>query len=208
MSDMRAKYAILGVCIVAIAGIFGAVNYSSTVSAYQISDIASTMSGHVTVAVTDEFGNIKSYQQTDNLVTLEGRDCAIDNLFAPTAGNICPLVAPGEIFTNVALGSNAAVVALADTRATITQVAIAAADSVLQNTVGPSEVITIVKAFTAVGGGPTVGTLEGGDTVAETALYGGGTGGITDNMLARKDLSSVTVTTGDTVTITWIVTVT
>jgi len=208
MSDMRAKYVILGVSIIALAGIIGAVNFSSTISAYQVSDVASTMMGHVTIAVQDEFGNIKSYQQTDNLVTTEGRDCAIENLFGTLAANTCPVSVQAGTYRNVALGSNPAVVALADTRATPVQVAIAVADTVTQATVGATEVVTITKAFTAVAViGPNAVALENGDTVAETALYDGAVGGVTDNMLARKDLSSVTVVTGDTVTITWIITV-
>ncbi len=209
MSDMRAKYAILGVSIVAMAGIIGAISFASAISTYQISDVASTMTGHVTVSVADEFGNIKSYEQTDNLVTLEGRDCAIENLFGTIgATNICPTSVQTGTYDKIALGSNPAIVALADTKATPVQVAIATATGKVQTTVGPSQPITMTHTFTAVAGAPSALILRGGDTVAETMLYDGGTGGATDNMLARKDLSSVTVTTGDTVTITWLVTVT
>ena len=46
--------------------------------------------GHLEATLTDSNGDIKAYRQTDNIVTTQGLNCAVEILFADAALNACP----------------------------------------------------------------------------------------------------------------------
>lgn len=71
-------------------------------------------SGHLEIIHTDKDGNILSYQQTDNAIVNQGRNCAANMLFGPLANTDCDDETPGVYnvigISNVTYtGTNAAV---------------------------------------------------------------------------------------------------
>jgi len=52
-------------------------------------------SGHLEIIHTDKDGNILSYQQTDNAIVNQGRNCAANMLFGPLANTACDAISPG-----------------------------------------------------------------------------------------------------------------
>jgi len=67
-------------------------------------DGASIM-GHMEIIHTDSEGNILSYQQTDNAIVNEGRNCVTVLLFGPLANTSCDDQSPG-IYTVVGIGNS------------------------------------------------------------------------------------------------------
>lgn len=201
MSDMRAKYVVLSSVAFAF-GIIGALMFApafSTVSATQLNDSIPWVIGHIEFTVVDADGNLKHYQQTDNVVTDKGLECAIRNLFgtSTTTGTAkCTSPNTAGTFNNIALGDDGTTALVGDTGLAGTEVARKVADT--QNWTVATEKLTLVLSCVA----DTDCGLIDGETVAETGLFDSETAGA-GNMLARQGLNSVTVTTGDTVTITW-----
>ena len=60
--------------------------------------------GHVTIRHFDSEGNIKSYQQMDNVVTFTGKNCAANLLFDNTLGSCA---AGGALFDDIAISITA-----------------------------------------------------------------------------------------------------
>ena len=109
MSDKRATY-VIGATFVAIAFVIGMVMavpmQSATVSSTPLGIL-----GHAVIVLKDTDGNIKSYVQSDNVVVLNGQDCAADAIFGINTGpnilgSLCDDGVPSE-FTNIHVGSNA-----------------------------------------------------------------------------------------------------
>ena len=209
MSDMRAKYALLGV-MVFIVGFVSAMYLTPSVSAMYLTPsltsteaIASTsfLLGHIEVTVFDANGNLKHYQQTDNIVTDSGNECALRNLF----GTVTITNGPAECsdpnttdtFRNIALGDSGVAATFAQDDIQGTQHGVTAADTIEWDV--PTQKITMELECII----PECGVVAD-DVVAETAIYDGLTGKTsTDNMLARQALNSITVSAGDTLNITW-----
>ena len=99
MSDMRASY-VAGTLIISLGLIFGLVTfaYTPTTSVELAAFSPFTVTGHISMIVSDEFGNIKAYIQTDNKVTDTFKDCILDENFG--AGSAC------GTFNRVAIGFN------------------------------------------------------------------------------------------------------
>ena len=193
MGNLGTNYLLVGIAIATVLGVFAITNTGITSVTTTSYETMPYLLGHVVMVQTDQDGNIISYQQTDNVVTDQGFVCAMEALFDPAG--VC--TTQTGFFTNVTLGSDPGEAGTGDTTGDFIDasfVASAVSDDVTQ--LGAN--VTITRLFT-VGDGSG---LEDGDTVAETALFDTSTEG---NMLARKDLSTTTVTTGDTITITWIV---
>lgn len=64
---------------------------------------AAGMIGHVTLTAYDEYGNIKAYRQTDNVITNQMDDCLTELAFTVSSGQTCSETA--GMFNRVALGS-------------------------------------------------------------------------------------------------------
>ncbi len=100
------------------AGIFaitmGAISLSDTSeSFFMVSTIPQSqenvgMLGHVEYTVRDASDNIKSYMQTDNIVTLEGKDCVSLAVF-DSADSIGTCLTPTNEFKYIAIGNFTAV---------------------------------------------------------------------------------------------------
>lgn len=199
MSDMRAKYILLGITIVAVIGMFSmaAIPASSTNA---ISTSMPMMMGHFTVIVSDADGNIKGYAQTDNQVTLEGTSCFMQRGFLSTSTS-CPTGSPAE-FNDIALGS--VDIAFAETTVTATWVS-TAAEVARQAATTNTEAGQLAQLDTVFIVAATAATsaLEEGETVELVALFNSGTanGG---QMLALFDLSTITgLVEDDTLEVNW-----
>lgn len=209
MSDMRAKYVLLGVTIVVTLGILT----SSMVPLVEspTTNMAQLL-GHVTLVVTDGDGNVKQYIQTDNVVTTEGTDCALIELFGSGTGTgeTCPFEGAIANFDTIALGDTKLTVSSATTRANwiagAGEVARAAATT---NEFTALNVIKLEKVFIVTAEGDT-NLLDAGQDVEVTALFDALSPNTKDegNMIAVFDLPAKV--TGlqllDELTITWEIT--
>jgi len=196
MGNMGTKYALVGIAMATILGVYAistttmAPTTFFTVATY---DNVPQLVGHVTLTVADSDGNVKSYQQTDNLVTDQGLECALDILF--DVGGCGSL---GD-FNHIRLADNGTANAVSDTDSD-TSFTVEVASSLVADTVSITGfVVTVEELFTV---GDDSGLIAD-DTVDRTALFDDVAGG---NMLAHADLSSTTVTAGDTITVTWTIT--
>ena len=205
MSDMRAKYALLGVTIVATLGILTASMVPAVTS--PTSNMGLLM-GHVSMVVTDGDGNIKHYFQSDNQVTKEGTDCAMLDIFQSTAGDTCPLGLGGPGFSVIALCDTAQTPASTydkgDWTTAACEVARAAATS---NTFTALNVVTLVKTFTVADDVGDSNILDDDESVRTTGLFDA-TGAGAGNLIAVFDLPATIsgLVDGDDLTITWAVT--
>ena len=201
MSDMRAKFALLSV-MVFIVGFVSATALAPSVTTAQVMDSTSFMVGHIEVQLTDAAGNVKHYQQTDNVVTDKGNECALRNLLGtlttinPPAGALCTTPSTTKIFEFIAFGDDATGALVGQTDLIGAQTGIKVADT-KQWDVGNEKAILKLQCII-----PAC-ILVAGDKVHETGIYDDVLGKGTGNMLARQGLNPITVSAGDTLNITW-----
>jgi len=177
------------------------------------SDAPSTMDGasimgHMEIIHTDSEGNILSYQQTDNAIVNQGRNCTMVLLFGAEANTACG----GEIigtYTVVGIGNGSALAvdtAIEVLNGEITDNNMARADGVV--TVSEQSVASI-HADTAVGRissvftwlGATTNTVSQAGLFNQTTISGDGT-------FAMKDFpSNVAMNTNDQLTVNWDITI-
>jgi len=63
------------------------------------------MLGHVEYTLLDEFGDIKAYMQNDNVVVQDGKDCAAQNIFTNSAGQVGQCLLGSAAFTYIGIGN-------------------------------------------------------------------------------------------------------
>jgi len=188
MSDMRAILALGTIIALASMLVVSQVmiaNNSANVVTYG-------MLGHITTIVQDADGNIKAYQQNDNIIVNEGVDCATDLAF-PTNFGDC-----SAVINQISINSQTSTVDDADTSIT----------GELQKETG---VITSSKSATVSVVGDAKFTLSKSFTIANTATVGstGLLSGIASTLFAGQALTSpIPVLPGDLVTINWDIIVT
>jgi hypothetical protein len=136
--------------------------------------------GNLEVVLLDENGTQKDYRKVNNLVVAVGKDVIASRL----VGNALP------VFSHMAVGSSA-------TSAATSQTALGGelGRVALDSTARSSNTITYTATF---GAGTGTGSL------AEAGVFNDGA---TGNMLCRTTFSTVTKASGDTIVITWNVTV-
>ncbi len=191
-------------------------NLSDGTFALQNSTPASTMEagsimGHMEIIHTDSEGNILSYQQTDNAIVNEGRNCVTVLLFGPLANTSCDDQSPG-IYTVVGIGNGTKPsvsglttqsdlgteiadnnMARADAVVTVSQVSASTADS-------DPAVARISAQFTWLGATT--------NTVSQAGLFNQTTTGATSGTFAMKDFpSDVAMNTNDQLTVNWDITI-
>jgi len=172
---------------------------------------AGSIMGHMEIIHTDSEGNILSYQQTDNAIVNEGRNCTAVLLFGPLANTSCDDQSPG-IYTVVGIGNGTKPsvsglttqsdlgteiadnnMARADAVVTVSQVSAATADS-------DPAVARISAQFTWLGGTT--------NTVNQAGLFNQTTTGPTSGTFALKDFpSDVAMNTNDQLTVNWDITI-
>jgi hypothetical protein len=186
-----------------LAGMTFAFSEETILSSSEISPMSerSFMTGHITLAVYDEFGNLKSYQQTDNNIVNEGESCIGEYLFG--AASNCTYT--GQDFDNVLLGtgspvgtaSRGTVSAMVTPALTGTAAAVAitqTSSNADPNNLDSKEIVTITKTFSP----------SATDTFTEVALSNDAGADI----LAYQALGDATINGGaDSLTVTWTITI-
>jgi hypothetical protein len=173
-----------------------------------------TLTGHLTLEARDADGNLKAYRESDNVITQTGENCALRLLFTQAAshtstGNTVCTGALTNPFTYIAVGSgttqeDGAQVALVteiaanglsrDQATTVTWTNSTGSEG----TPGQAAVLTLSKVF----------TVTGSSTVAEAGLFNDTSANQnTDGMFARKVFDAVSVQNGDSLTVTWTISV-
>jgi len=83
---------LLGTAIALGLGAFGISNSFGTNDTSTL-DSSSFMVGHLTLTAHDEYGNIKQYIQTDNVVVNTADNCISEKIFTLSSGNGCTVAA-------------------------------------------------------------------------------------------------------------------
>ena len=173
MSDKRATYAIGAVAatLALVLGLITAVP-ASTVATYSA---GMPMMGHAEIVLKDIDGNIKGYQQSDNVVVINGQDCAADLIFGSgTLAGICG--AGATFFTFIGVGSSTATATDVSTSLGVELGALTRTGAVI----GEADAI---GGNAAAGGTGAMKTIEGtfiltaSATVAEVGLFDADAGG-------------------------------
>jgi len=196
MSDKRATYAI-GAVAAGLALVLGLIT-AVPASDVSINYVPLGIMGHAEVVLKDTDGNIKAYQQSDNVVVINGQDCAADAIFGSKTA-LCS--AGASPFTWIGIGSGTATAVDTNTKlqaAVLTRTGNLVLDSpATKGATGTGAMKTIVGTF----------TLAGPTTVAEVGLFDAGPG-VGPDMFSRINLASpITAASLDTITITYKITV-
>ena len=200
MSDKRTTYAI-GAIVVAFALVLGTVAGSTSLTPISVtSQDPMQMTGHVILTLTDADGDIKAYRQTDNIIVRNGMDCSADLLFGDETGT--GLCDPAAFFTSIAIGSSDASVDISQSTLTA---------EVTSSTPARNGTLSAeVAATVSVGAKKSVeGTFNIGGSfdVKEVGLFDDASSN-SGNMFSRiLIIPTIPVLSGDTVKITYVVTV-
>jgi len=201
---------IVGLSAVSMAAIYASdLDPTSLVVANSSSDKVG-MYGHIEFVQADSSGNIISYYQTDNFVTNQGAECSAAKLFdlSETVGTCDTTGTLVNEFLNIRLG-NGVPIGTDETRtALITDMGGFKVDSdaVFGNLGGGTVDVTVATEtpfdFTTGGGNVTLNVFEAG-------LFDETTGG---NAFAIQNTTSganpgIDVNDGDTLAVTWTITV-
>lgn len=205
MSDKRATYAIGAVAatLALVLGLITAVP-ATTVNTYST---GLNMLGHAEVVLKDADGNIKAYQQSDNVIPINGQDCSADLLFGDFDDGLCNSGAgTAAKWLFIGVGSDGVTTATDVDTDLGTELSISrtgtliAEDAATEGASGTGAMKTVRGTF----------VLTSSATVAEVGLFDDfpdGEGGDSD-MFSRIVLGTpISAGPGDTVTITYKVTV-
>jgi len=219
----NSTYVLFGaIFAVAASGILG----SNLLSATPLDNVATSghdgmkMYGHVTIAVKAPDGTVKAYRQTDNLITDDGANCVGKLLFgggstggrgtasAAATGPVCvgALTAPFNYIgtgsgTTAADKSQAKLVTENNANGLTRQIGtITYTNDTASGASSAVQTIAIAKTFSVTGAGGNV--AEAGlfnDTFANAATSG---------MFARQTFSNIALASGDSLAVTWTISIT
>lgn len=186
----------LGTAIALGLGAFGISNSFGTNDASTL-DSSSFMVGHITLTAHDEYGNIKQYIQTDNVVLNTADNCISEKIFTLTSGTGCTL-ADNYDFIHIGTGGDAGD-------------EVETAVDPLPNTYNDSaQASTIVLTnATSTGGATTVLTAtftDVGATIDEAAIRNALASGA-GNPLAYQDFTDIVLGGTDDLTVEWTITI-
>jgi len=155
--------------------------------------------GHVTIAVVDEDGFIKSYRQTDNDVVNLGEDCIAATLFG--LGTVCG-TATTELmdFDDIRIGTGGSATTDGQTALQTTTDSETDGLTSLTNTGrgNAGAIVTVINTFVDPGAASYTEASLTDDTVTATT---------TDIMFARDTFSAVTLGASDDLVVTWTITI-
>ena len=164
--------------------------------------------GHITLVLKDSDGSIKQYVQTDNVITHEGLDCLIEQIFgdAPDATGCADTTA----FDTIAIGEGT------DQGITATGLGVvmgagcnAASPAVGVAPVADAGTGTQKVTITAVFGGGTAGSGNIDNsictgTITEAGLFNVGDATVAPtNIFAYQFFTGIALASADTLTVTW-----
>ena len=198
----------LSAFVAVVIGFTGISVFADNIAQPELSDmellaVDSTFYGHLEVVQRTADGDIIAYRQTDNVVTIEGKECAMEILFEGAAiggSTSCPITSFPANFQTVELISAGTPIA-GDTQATETTTEVTA----LGLTIGDggcviartgAGVITCTVTFTA--GAAVANQDVTGAWLVESATP--------TTMFAGNTFTSVTMNDSDTLLVTWTIT--
>ncbi|NIP61747.1 MAG: hypothetical protein GWN01_13715 [Nitrosopumilaceae archaeon] len=230
--ENKSTLVLIAVMAAGILGTYGVITTSATsLMTAETQGTWTPMIGHVELTLKDAAGNIKSYHQFDNQVVTRGDDCASVLIFGSTTGTeTCDSSA---VFQYIGIGNDTT--AIDDTRTDIGSAATSTTDglmAVLQDTTpntdtGPGAQTTITNdrsfSFQSGAGAPVTNATDSENTVtvqqvalfdddcthtAQVAINQGICDGTAaaDDLFAAQDVT-ISVSSGDTLDVTWTVTV-
>ena len=218
---------VLGIALAAVGGLFGASVTGQLFDVNQNSQLDSSayMLGHIEFTVTDEFGNIKDYRQTDNLILNDGENCVLKALFGsggPTttssaSGGGCT-GAVTEGYNYIAIGNATADVVTGGA----SELGISGADSAIDteitgNGMARTQATTITltnsTADAADGAGGATAVLSHTFTASALGATGtvdvdnsglfNGTASTTDGIFSWQEFDEIPIGNGDSLTVEW-----
>jgi len=172
---------------------------------------AGSIMGHMEIIHTDSEGNILSYQQTDNAIVNQGRNCTAALLFGYAGNQVCGGSNIGT-FTVVGIGNGtlpsdgAALTTQEDLGTEITDNNMARADAIVTVSQVSASVATSDPAVARISAqftwlGATTNTVNQAGLFNQTTISGDGT-------FALKDFPSVVaMNTNDQLTVNWDITI-
>lgn len=194
----------IAVTVTAIA--FGGYSMTSVQSdAFSSVDESGFLSGHVTVEVKDSEGNLKAYSQSDNKIVGRGLEILAKNTFNMGAsGNVTGSEGAAEYIQVGNDGENTAVIS----------------HTVLSGAITNCTPVLATKAITGTGWTNNAGAAQlavrltatiadtdcADSSLDEVGLFDGSTGSGTDEMFAKNTFSTVNYQSGDSLAITWDIT--
>ena len=164
--------------------------------------------GHMTLVLKDSEGDIKQYVQTDNVITTEGLDCLIQQIFGDApADTTCD---DTSAFDTIAIGEGSDQTVSATGLGTIMGSGCNAASPAVgiapvANSATSPQKVTI----TAIFGGGTAGSGDIDDavctgTITEAGLFNVGSATVAPtNIFAYQFFTGIVLATADTLTVTW-----
>lgn len=228
--------AIMAVAVVGTIGVTGFSAATMMTAGSPVMASSSNMVGHLEYTVLDRNGNIKAYGQTDNLVTSNGDKCAAELIFGDTdnggveacSGNAFQYIGISnttltvsdttDLSTNETIGGDntagiMAVINVGTAGVTIDPVSDGAGNigAVISNSAHPFTFSDDTAITNMTSGGSSV-TLKNAYLLdaACASVDGSGQGTCTampnGEILAGQSLSDLSVSDGDSLTITWTVT--
>ena len=160
--------------------------------------------GHMYMTVTGSDGNIKTYIQSDNIVTTAGLNCALVALFDPIDDEECDNNSESP-FNVIVLGSNSTDGELVtDVSGDVSSVGNEVARLLADERGQDGNEISLNATFIAVAEGAG-NILEAEEVVGETALFDT-LAANSGNMLSRVTLPPTEVADGDEIFISWTIT--
>jgi len=192
------------IAMVAIVGvsILGGSMYAMGVSPISTDDLSingnTGITGHVILTVYDEFGNIKSYTQSDNTITNRGENCIAEYMFG-----VSTACAAATDFLTIILGTGL-VPHTDNVHGTVTTMI----DTATQRAASSATVVTSTGALPTDGNSDAEVTIEttftgNTATYTEVALANG----INGDFFAYQDMADATVGDADSVKVTWVITI-
>ena len=189
-----------------------------------ISPEAGTVMGHIEYVVRDMNGDIKAYKQLDNMVVNRGDDCVLTTMFKTTTGSSCTLSSDGFVF--IGIGNSTQTIAA--THTTLVNTATTVASSGTPGIMAVKKDSTVTGTASDNGGTVTIatetpfrftdGTITNVTSVKTAGLFDATCSGVdathgycTANaaemdMFAAQAID-VAVTDGDSLDVTWTITV-
>lgn len=226
---------LLGAILAVAVGFISTNAISATPFFMAASDVSSDesvyMIGHVEYTVRGADGQIKQYVQGDNLIVDKGRDCAAQSIFDPANSGACQNTIDGFQFIAIGNGTHFddnAQLQLADSTASNSDYSDADgcdSDNATPDTcemqrkkgvvtITPksgSTVVSVTNAedpFTFNHGGNHAnhnGVNADQIQILESGLFDANTG-FTDNMFSAREVTGISVTSADTLAVTWTIT--
>ena len=212
----QSKLALTAVMVVAI-GLTGANFVGGSLESTEDISVAkygtvegSPIYGHVTIVHSDPEGNILSYVQTDNAVTNQGKDCAVEHIFSAAGGlanNNCLAATANDNFDVIGLTNgqsfpfDANATSLNGVELTLNGLA-AVAGAVSGNAAALGTDYTASTSGAIVDIANTFTATADAQGVDGAILYNAAK----DSVFAAKEFTAVTLNNLDTLAVTWTIT--